>query len=189
MDNFRNVSRTVLFCCGASQLETWDPKPGLLTGSPFRAIQTDIAGVQIYELMPKMAQRLKTRAVIRSLNTHNSDYGGGTRLMEAGRAMQQAVVYPDLGALIARELGRAESHVPDYVSMYSEMEGRHKGGSVYGKTDTDGLKLEEEEMKSGDLFATIFSALGIDYKKEYHVGARPIQIVDFGCNPATEVLA
>ena len=369
---------------GASQLETWDPKPGRPTGGPFRAIQTDIAGVQISELMPKMAQRLKTTAVIRSLNTRNADHGGGTRLMETGRAMEQAVDYPDLGALIARELGRADSQVPDYVSMYSETEGRHKGGSgflgaryaptfltesmippnirrpdsinevdhqeradlqkllakrfsdkrynasvashgmayervrgimaseklfdigqespsarefygptqfqeqcliarrlveagvpfvkvarawwdshgqnfethlelcadldqgmsallddlkqrglldttlvitlaefgrtpninaslgrdhfasawsctlsgcgikggsVYGKTDADGHKVEDGEMKSGDLFATIFSALGIDYKKEYHVGARPIPIVDFDCKPVMDVLA
>src|SRR5712691_2571797 len=46
---------------GASQLETWDPKPGAQTGGPFRAIKTDVPGVQISELMPKMAQRMKTK--------------------------------------------------------------------------------------------------------------------------------
>ena len=30
---------------GASQLETWDPKPGAATGGPFRAIQTAVPGV------------------------------------------------------------------------------------------------------------------------------------------------
>lgn len=369
---------------GASQFETWDPKPGRPTGGPFRAISTDIPSIQISELMPKMARRLNTTAIIRSLNTRNADHGGGTRLMETGRAMEQAIDYPDLGALIARELGRADSQVPDYVSMYSETEGRHKGGagflgaryaptfltdsmippnirrpesiaevdhqeradlqkllakrfsdrrhnasvashgmayervrgimaseslfdinkepqsardfygptqfqeqcliarrlveagvpfvkvarawwdshgqnfethlelcadldqgmsallddlkqrglldstlvitlaefgrtpninaslgrdhfasawsctlsgcgikggSVYGKTDLDGHKVEDGEMKSGDLFATIFAALGIDHKKEYYVGARPIPIVDFGCKPTMEVLA
>src|SRR5271165_5498588 len=44
---------------GASQLETWDPKPGAATGGPFRAIQTAVPGVHISELMPKMAQRMK----------------------------------------------------------------------------------------------------------------------------------
>src|SRR5580658_5757189 len=38
---------------GASQFETWDPKPGRPTGGPFRAISTDIPSVQISELMPK----------------------------------------------------------------------------------------------------------------------------------------
>src|SRR4051794_5093429 len=42
---------------GASQLETWDPKPGATTGGPFRAIQTSVPGVHISELMPEMAKR------------------------------------------------------------------------------------------------------------------------------------
>src|SRR5262245_25884452 len=43
---------------GSSQLETWDPKPGAVTGGPFRAIQTAVPGVHICELMPQMAKRL-----------------------------------------------------------------------------------------------------------------------------------
>src|SRR5580693_5009727 len=65
---------------GASQLETWDPKPGADTGGPFRAIATDVPGVHISELMPKMAQRMKHTCVIRSLNTRNGDHGGGALL-------------------------------------------------------------------------------------------------------------
>ena len=37
---------------GASQLETWDPKPGTDTGGPFRSIETSLPGVRISELMP-----------------------------------------------------------------------------------------------------------------------------------------
>src|SRR6266704_3222968 len=58
---------------GASQLETFDPKPGAATGGPFRAIPTSVPGVHISELMPKMAQRIKHTAIIRSLNTKNGD--------------------------------------------------------------------------------------------------------------------
>src|SRR5205823_7890816 len=70
---------------GASQLETWDPKPGADTGGPFKAIQTAVAGIHISELMPKMAQRIKHTAIIRSLNTKNGDHGGGAQLMMRGR--------------------------------------------------------------------------------------------------------
>src|SRR5215471_16880270 len=38
---------------GSSQLETWDPKPGTLTGGPFRSIPTSVPGIHISELMPK----------------------------------------------------------------------------------------------------------------------------------------
>ena len=43
---------------GASQLETFDPKPGRPTGGPFRAIPTSVPGVHISELMPQMAKRI-----------------------------------------------------------------------------------------------------------------------------------
>ena len=35
-----------------------------------------------------------------------------------------ACAIPDLGAVLARELGQAHSQVPDYVSFYSATEGR-----------------------------------------------------------------
>jgi len=110
---------------GASQLETWDPKPGRSTGGPFRAIPTSVPGVHISELMPKMAKRLHQHtAIIRSLNTRNGDHGGAAELMLKGRRTDATVPYPDLGAMMARELGRADSSVPDFVAFYSETEGR-----------------------------------------------------------------
>ena len=109
---------------GASQLETWDPKPGAPTGGPFRSIQTAVPGIQISELMPKMAQRMKHTCIIRSLNTRNGDHGSGAKLMMRGRRDEGNLQYPDLGAVLAKELGRADSQVPDYVSFYSATEGR-----------------------------------------------------------------
>ncbi|MDB5311459.1 MAG: hypothetical protein JWO38_5661 [Gemmataceae bacterium] len=109
---------------GASQLETWDPKPGAITGGPFRAIKTDVPGFQISELMPQMAKRMKTTCVIRGLNTRNGDHGSGAKLMMRGRRDEANLRYPDLGAVVAREMGRADSKVPDYVTFYTQTEGR-----------------------------------------------------------------
>ena len=109
---------------GSSQLETWDPKPGPLTGGPFRAIQTSVPGIHISELMPKMAKRLNDTCIIRSLNTKDGDHGGGSRLMMLGRRDEANLNYPDMGAVVSRELGRADSRVPDYVSFYFATEGR-----------------------------------------------------------------
>ena len=97
---------------GASQLETWDPKPGAPTGGPFRSIPTSVPGVQISELMPKMAQRMKHTCIIRSLNTKNGDHGGGARLMMRGRRDDPSLRYPDMGAVLARELGRPRARCP-----------------------------------------------------------------------------
>jgi hypothetical protein len=117
---------------GASQLETWDPKPGAPTGGPFRSIPTAVPGIHITELMPQMAQRMKHTCILRSLNTKNGDHGGGARLMMHGRRDDASVRYPDLGAVLARELGQAHSRVPDYVTFYSATEGRNMAPGTSG---------------------------------------------------------
>jgi len=116
---------------GASQFETWDPKPGRPTGGPFRAIATNSTGIHISELLPKLAQRQEHTAIIRSLNTRIADHGGGASLMETGRGREVGTDFPDLGAVLARELGQLDSQVPDYVSMYTSTEGRRKGTSGF----------------------------------------------------------
>ncbi len=127
---------------GASQLETFDPKPGAVTGGPFRSIQTSVPGVHISELMPRMARRLKDTCIIRSLNTRNGDHASGARIMMRGRANEAGLAYPDLGAVLARECGRPDSQVPDYVSFYFATEGRNMApgnpgflGARYGSMD------------------------------------------------------
>lgn len=111
---------------GASQLETFDPKPGRPTGGPFSDIQTSVPGVRMSELMPKMAERFgKYTSIVRSLNTKDGGHGGGSELMMRGRKDEPNLKYPDLGAILARELSQADSQVPDYVSIYSQTEGRN----------------------------------------------------------------
>jgi hypothetical protein len=117
---------------GASQLETWDPKPGAATGGPFRAIKTSVPGVHISELMPQMARRLHHTCLIRSLNTRNGDHASGAKLMMRGRRDEPSVPYPDLGAVLARELGQADSKVPDYVSFYFATEGQRMAPGTAG---------------------------------------------------------
>src|SRR5262249_51939085 len=62
--------------------------------------------------------------IVRSLNTGNGDHGSGAKMMMRGRKEEPNLKYPDLGAVLAKELGRADSKVPDYVSFYSSTEGR-----------------------------------------------------------------
>jgi hypothetical protein len=123
----KNQKRVILLWLagGASQLETWDPKPGASTGGPFRAIKTDVPGLAISELMPEMAKRMKHVCLIRGLNTRIGDHGGAARIMMRGRRDEASLRYPDLGAVVAREMGLADSKVPDYVTFYTQTEGRN----------------------------------------------------------------
>lgn len=122
----KNQKRVIMLWLagGMSQLETWDPKPGASTGGPFRAIPTDVPGVHISELMPEMAKRMKHVCILRGLDTKNGDHGSAAVTMMRGRRNEAGLKYPDLGAVVAREMGRADSKVPDYVTFYTQTEGR-----------------------------------------------------------------
>jgi hypothetical protein len=117
---------------GASQLETFDPKPGRPTGGPYRALPTAEPGIHVSELMPKIAQRIKHTAIIRALDTKIADHGQAARLMHIGRRDEPSLRYPDLGAMLARELGQADSRVPDYVNFYTATEGRGAASARQG---------------------------------------------------------
>jgi len=154
----RNQKRCILLWLagGASQLETFDPKPGAATGGPFESIQTSTPGIRISELMPRMAARLKDTCIIRSLNTRNGDHGGASRLMMRGRMGEPSLEYPDLGAVLARELGHEESQVPDYVSFYFATEGRNMSpgnpgflGARYGSMDLTTSMIPENIRRAG----------------------------------------
>src|SRR6266436_3032943 len=59
---------------GASQIDTFDMKPGRPTGGPFRPISTSVTGMHICEYMPLMAQEANKLAVIRSMKTQSPDH-------------------------------------------------------------------------------------------------------------------
>jgi hypothetical protein len=145
----RNDKRVIVLWLagGASQLETWDPKPGRATGGPFRAIPTVVPGVQISELMPKMAARLNYTSIIRGMDTGNADHGGAARLMHLGRRDEASIKYPDLGAVVAKELGRADSPVPDYVTFYTATEGR---GNAHGQSGFLGARYNTMFLTEGN---------------------------------------
>jgi hypothetical protein len=111
---------------GSSQLETWDPKPGRPTGGPFKAIPTNVPGVHIGELMPKMAQMMDRVAIVRSLDTRIGDHGSATTLMETGRGNDPGIEYPHIGSVISRELGQVDSDAPNFVSLYLATEGHRR---------------------------------------------------------------
>src|SRR5436190_11915217 len=62
---------------GASQIDTFDMKPGRPTGGPFRPINTNVTGVQICEYLPKMADMVDKLAIIRSMKTQSPDHPDG----------------------------------------------------------------------------------------------------------------
>jgi hypothetical protein len=117
----RKRALLIFLAGGASQFETWDPKPGRPTGGPFQTIQTSIPGYHVCELLPEMARRLQRHtSVIRSIDTTNTDHDSGARLVLRGlRQENEGVKYPTLGAMLARELAQPGSTVPEHVALFT----------------------------------------------------------------------
>jgi hypothetical protein len=99
---------------GASQLETWDPKPGTPTGGPYRAIPTSLPGVHIGELLPHCAKNMHRLSVIRSVNSNIADHFQGHYALQSGRI---APGYPVLGSAVAKLLERPDDILPGYVTI------------------------------------------------------------------------
>jgi uncharacterized protein (DUF1501 family) len=64
-----------------------------------------------------------------------------------------------------------------------------RGGQVYGSTDINGHDVRDNPVSEGDLFATIYTALGINPRVRHYVGARPIWATPEGSRPIRELLS
>jgi len=99
---------------GASQFETWDPKPGAKTGGPFRSIPTSIPGTHIGELLPHTAKILHRLTVVRSVQSNIADHFQGHYALQSGRI---APGYPVLGSAVAKLLEQPGDVLPGYISI------------------------------------------------------------------------
>ena len=95
---------------GPSHIDTWDPK----TNSNFKPISTNVAGIQISELLPKMAKKMDKFALVRSMHTRGTDHPQATHYAITGHEVNPAMTFPSLGSIITKELG-ARNAVPAHV--------------------------------------------------------------------------
>ena len=115
----RNGKKCILlWLCGApSQFETWDPKPGTSTGGPFGAIETQLPGIHISQLMPRCATIMDRLAVIRSMKTEPSEHFEGIDALTRGDQPRPPFERPVLGSVVAEQLGQLDSRVPQFILL------------------------------------------------------------------------
>lgn len=102
---------------GPTQTDTFDLKPGHENGGPFKAIETSVPDLRISEHLPGVAAHAKELAVIRSMTSKEGDHGQATHLLLTGYRQQEAIRYPELGALVSKELGRLDHELPNFISI------------------------------------------------------------------------
>ncbi len=100
-----------------SQMELWDPKPGTSNGGETKAIKTNVAGIQIAEFWPKIAQQMKDVAIIRSVSGKEAAHERGAYHLQTGRRMTGSKDFPHFGAVVANRIGDRKSDMPNFVSV------------------------------------------------------------------------
>lgn len=86
---------------GASQFETFDPKPGRSTGGPTKAIETKVSGLRFAAPLSGLAARADRFATIRTLTAKEGNHDRARYLMRTGQPPQGGALHPGLGALVS----------------------------------------------------------------------------------------
>ena len=95
---------------GPSHIDTWDPK----SNSNFKPISTNVPGIQISELLPKMAKQMDKYALVRSMHTRGNDHPQATHYVVTGHEINPAMQFPSVGSMITKELGPRNA-VPAHI--------------------------------------------------------------------------
>jgi hypothetical protein len=107
---------------GPSHLETFDLKPNAPAEvrGPFRPIRTNVPGVDICELMPRLAQRADKFTILRNLHHERGEHSGGTHRFLTGHSSIAANLpnseNPEIGSIVARHLDHGRREVPVFVA-------------------------------------------------------------------------
>ena len=110
----------VLFMSGgASQLDTFDPKPGTQNGGPFAAIPTSAKGIQVSEHLPNVAEQAHHLSIIRSMVSREGNHERARYLLHTGYAPGGAVRHPTLGSITSYYLEDELLDLPSCVNVNS----------------------------------------------------------------------
>src|SRR3990170_3730752 len=100
---------------GPSHPDLWDLKPDAPSEirGEFNPIATNVPGVMISELLPRLAGLADKYVILRSMTHPNADHGRGTHVMQTGVLPTTGDfngpipnnIHPSFGSIVAREKG------------------------------------------------------------------------------------
>jgi len=120
---------------GPSQIDTWDPKPDAPdeVRGPFKPTATNVAGVRITEIFPRMAKLADKFSLLRSVyHTATAVHDTGHQMMQTGRLFTGGIEHPHAGCVLGYLKG-GRGEVPAHVLLPRPM-GRTGGNMPHGQT-------------------------------------------------------
>jgi len=107
---------------GPSQLDTWDMKPEASAAirGPFKPIKTNVSGIEISEIFPRMAKNADKFALLRSVyHTAPAVHDTGCQMMQTGRLFQGGLESPNYGSVLRFEKGPRGDMPPNVLLPYT----------------------------------------------------------------------
>ena len=111
---------------GLAHQDTFDLKPDAPESirGEFKPIPTCLPGVQIGELLPKIASVLDKVALIRSIVNLRDEHSSFQNLTGFPMAQSQREGRPSIGSVIARAKGPLDTVVPPFIDLFPVMQHR-----------------------------------------------------------------
>ena len=114
---------------GPSHLDTFDPKPQAgydYCGPLNKPIPTKVAGIQICQLLPLLAQQADKYSIIRGMTHGVNGHETAAYIVQTGRDPADRLVYPGLGAIVSLFKGYDHGYkglLPPYIVL-TKLQGR-----------------------------------------------------------------
>ena len=106
---------------GPSQLDTFDMKPEAPDSirGPYKPISTNVSGIQISEIFPRLAKNADKFALLRSVyHTAAAVHDTGCQMMQTGRLFQGGLESPNYGCVLSKQKGSKGSVPPNVLIPY-----------------------------------------------------------------------
>jgi hypothetical protein len=134
---------------GPATIDMWDNKPEAPEGirGEFKSIDTNVAGIQVAETFPKVAQVADKLTIVRSLYHTIPSHSPATVFMTTGNKPTAALQYPSMGSVAARLL-KTEVGVPPYVT-FGELRNGSAGQAGYLGTGYNPFIIEGNGAANG----------------------------------------
>lgn len=150
---------------GLSHQDTFDLKPDAPSEvrGEFKPIATSVPGIQVGELLPKMAASIDKFAVVRSLVGLRDEHSSWQNLTGFPMDQSQREGRPHFGSVVSRIQGASDPVVPPFVDLFPVMQHKpynaadsgHLGSAYRGaKMTGDDLTLLRQKGIAPDRFAS-----------------------------------
>lgn len=140
---------------GIAHQESWDPKPYAPSEyrGPYKAINTNVDGIQFSENFKNLAKVADKMSIIRSMTHGEAAHERGVHNMFTGYKPSPAIQFPSFGSVISHEFG-PRKNLPPYICVPNspnEFAGTGYLSSMYGPFSVGSDPADLKNFKVRDL--------------------------------------